>query len=99
MLALEPECDIHRLTLRHGFMQTPDIPAALELCRTHGLVVPLEDTTFFMSRISSLATPKPGMALWREHLFVFLARNSRLASSYFRIPSERVVEVGVVVDI
>ncbi len=93
------ECDIHRLTLRHGFMQTPDIPAALELCRTHGLVVPLEDTTFFMSRISSLATPKPGMALWREHLFVFLARNSRLASSYFRIPSERVVEVGVVVDI
>jgi KUP system potassium uptake protein len=46
-----------------------------------------------------LATPKPGMALWREHLFVFLARNSRLASSFFRIPSEQVVEIGVVVDI
>ena len=91
--------DIHRLTLRHGFMQTPDIPAALALCRGHGLVLPLKDTTFFMSRVTSLATPKPGMALWREHLFVFLARNSRLASTYFKIPSEHVVEIGVVVDI
>lgn len=95
--ALDP--DIHRLTLRHGFMQTPDLPAALALCARQGLVVPLEDTTFFLSRISSLATPKPGMALWREHLFVFLARNSRLASSYFGIPSERVIEIGVVIDI
>ncbi|MEP6959629.1 MAG: potassium transporter Kup, partial [Nitrospirota bacterium] len=90
---------IHRLTLRHGFMQTPDIPAMLSLCSLQGLVVPLEDTTFFLSRINSLATPKPGMALWREHLFVFLARNSRLASSFFRIPSKHVVEIGVVVDI
>jgi KUP system potassium uptake protein len=93
------ERGIHRLTLQYGFMQMPDIPAMLSLCRVQGLVVPLEDTTFFLSRINSLATPKPGMALWREHLFVFLARNSRLASSFFRIPSEQVVEIGVVVDI
>lgn len=94
---LEP--DIYRLMLRHGFMQPPDIPASLAWCRGEGLVIPLEETTFFLSRINSLASPKPGMALWREHLFVFLARNSRLASSYFRIPSERVIEIGVVVDI
>ncbi|MDR4474373.1 MAG: potassium transporter Kup [Nitrospira sp.] len=94
---LEP--GIHRLTLQHGFMQMPDIPAMVSLCRLQGLVIPVESTTFFLSRINSLATPKPGMALWREHLFVFLARNSRLASSFFRIPSEQVVEIGVVVDI
>jgi KUP system potassium uptake protein len=94
---LEPH--IHCLTLRHGFMQTPDIPTALALCRNHGLVIPIEQTTFFISRITSLATAKRGMALWREQLFILLARNSRLASSYFRIPSERVVEIGVVVDI
>ncbi|MEP6959797.1 MAG: potassium transporter Kup [Nitrospirota bacterium] len=90
---------IDRLTLRHGFMQTPDIPAMLTQCALQGLVVPLEETTFFLSRINALATPKPGMALWREHLFVFLARNSRLASSFFCIPSEQVVEIGLVVDI
>jgi len=91
--------DIHHLTLRHGFLQQPDLPRALALCAGSGLTVRPEETTFFLSRITSLATPKPGMALWREHLFVFLARNSRLASSFFHIPSEHVVEIGVVVDI
>ncbi len=71
----------------------------LAVCRLQGLIVPLEDTTFFLSRINTLATSKPGMALWREHLFVFLARNSRLASSFFSIPSHQVVEIGIVVDI
>lgn len=99
-IKIEPlESGIHRLTLRHGFMQTPDIPAMLAVCRLQGLIVPLGDTTFFLSRINALATSRPGMALWREHLFVFLARNSRLASSFFSIPSDHVVEIGIVVDI
>ena len=99
-IILEPlQPDVYHVTLRHGFLQHPDVPAALALCALHGLQIPREHTTYFLSRITSLATRKPGMALWREHLFVFLARNSRLASSYFRIPSEQVVEMGLVMDI
>jgi KUP system potassium uptake protein len=90
---------LYRVTVRHGFMETPEIPVLLQQCQEQGVPVNLQDTTFFLSRINSLATPKPGMALWREHLFVFLSRNSRRTSSFFGIPSEQTVEIGVVVDI
>lgn len=91
--------DIYRIIVQQGFMQTPDIPAILAACRRYALEIPLTDTTYFMSRLTFLATPKPGMALWREHLFVFLARNSRRASSFFHIPSEQVIEIGEVIEI
>jgi KUP system potassium uptake protein len=90
---------IYRVTVRHGFMETPEIPVLLQQCHEQGVPVNLQDTTFFLSRINSLATPKPGMALWREHLFVFLSRNSRRTSSFLGIPSEQTIEIGVVVDI
>ncbi len=90
---------LYRVTVRLGFMETPEIPLFLQRCQEQGVPVNLQDTTFFLSRINSLATPKPGMALWREHLFVFLSRNSRRTSSFFGIPSGQTVEIGVVVDI
>jgi KUP system potassium uptake protein len=90
---------IYRVTMRHGFMEMPEIPVLLLQCHEQGVPVNLQDATFFLSRINSLATPKPGMALWREHLFVFLSRNSRRTSSFLGIPSEQAVEIGVVVDI
>jgi KUP system potassium uptake protein len=90
---------IYRVTVRHGFMEMPEIPVLLLQCHEQGVPVNLQDATFFLSRINSLATPKPGMALWREHLFVFLSRNSRRTSSFLGIPSEQAVEIGVVVDI
>jgi KUP system potassium uptake protein len=90
---------IYRVTVRHGFMETPEIPSVLRQCHEQGVPVNLQDTTFFLSRINSLATPKPGMALWREHLFVFISRNARRTSSFLGIPSEQTVEIGVVVDI
>ena len=90
---------IYRVTVRHGFMEMPEIPVMLLQCHEQGVPVNLQDATFFLSRINSLATPKPGMALWREHLFVFLSRNSRRTSSFLGIPSEQAVEIGVVVDI
>jgi KUP system potassium uptake protein len=62
---------IYRVTVRHGFMETPEIPRVLRQCHEQCVPVHLQDTTFFLSRINSLATPKPGMALWREHLFVW----------------------------
>jgi KUP system potassium uptake protein len=89
----------HRVIVRHGFMNIPDIPAILLECQKQQLVVPVADTTFFLSRLIFLATPKPGMALWRERLFVFLARNSTRATSYFRIPSDQAVEIGLVIEI
>ena len=90
---------IYRVTMRHGFMETPEIPILLQQCQEHGVPVNLQDTTYFLSRIISLATPKPGMALWREHLFVFLSRNARRTSFFLGIPSEQAVEIAVVVDI
>jgi KUP system potassium uptake protein len=90
---------IYRVTVRHGFMETPEIPVLLQQCQEQGVPVNLQDTTYFLSRITSLATPKPGMALWREHLFVFLSRNARRTSFFLGIPSEQAVEIAVVVDI
>ena len=90
---------IYRVTVRHGFMETPEIPVLLQQCQEQGVPVNLPDTTYFLSRIHSLATPKPGMALWREHLFVFLSRNARRTSFFLGIPSEQAVEIAVVVDI
>ena len=80
-------------------METPDITRSLAAYRSEGLDVDLEQVTFFLSRVNSLATPKPGMALWRERLFIFLSRNSQRTSSFFHIPAEQVVEIGVVVEI
>jgi KUP system potassium uptake protein len=89
----------HQIIAHYGFMDTPDVPDVLVHCRKEGLALPLEETTFFLSRLTFLATPKPGMALWREKIFVFLSRNSQRASSFFHLPSEQVVEIGLVLEI
>jgi KUP system potassium uptake protein len=91
--------DVRRVVIQYGFMETPNIPRLLAACRIQGLDLDLDRATFFLSRVNSLATPKPGMALWRERLFIFLSRNSQRASSFFHIPVEQVVEIGVVVEI
>jgi len=90
---------VFRLTIRHGFMQTPDIPKVLPTCAAVGVSIPLGDTIYFLSRINALATPRPGMALWRERLFIFMEKISQRASSYFHLPSDQVVEIGIVVEI
>ncbi len=91
--------DVRLVVVQYGFMETPNITRLLTACRTQGLDLDFHHATFFLSRVNSLATPKPGMALWRERLFIFLSRNSQLASSFFHIPAEQVVEIGVVVEI
>ena len=97
---LKPLGDGAQQVIAHyGFMDTPDVPDVLAHCRKEGLPIPLDETTFFLSRLTFLATPKPGMALWREKVFVFLSRNSQRASSFFRLPSEQVVEIGLVLEI
>ncbi len=85
--------------VHYGFMDEPDVPRVCFESGKSGLNMPVADTTFFLSRLTFLATPKPGMAIWREEVFVFLSRNSQRASSFFQLPSEQVVEIGLVLEI
>ena len=89
---------VFELTLSYGFMEDPDVPAALLLACERGLTIDLEDVTFFLGRETLIATRTPGMALWRERLFVLIARNAGRATAFFRQPPERVVELGVQVE-
>ncbi|HEX4857741.1 MAG TPA: potassium transporter Kup [Usitatibacteraceae bacterium] len=89
----------YKVTAHYGFKESPDIPAMLEDCRKQNLVFDMMETSFFVNRESLIATPGGGMALWREHLFVWMSHLAAKASDYFRIPSNRVVELGAQVEI
>ena len=91
--------DFHRLTLRFGFAEDPNVPAALHECAKRGLEIKMMDTTFFLSRETIVATDRPGMALWRDKLFAFLARNALPATAFFSIPGNRLIELGAQVEI
>ncbi|MDR4479873.1 MAG: potassium transporter Kup [Nitrospira sp.] len=91
--------NLFQVVARCGFMERPNIPRVLSQLAAHGHVLPVEETTFFLSRITYLATPKPGMAIWREKLFVVMSRNTQRASSYFNLPAAQVVEIGLVLEI
>lgn len=83
-----------RVTVQYGFKDEPDIPQALALCKPHGLVIDMMETSFFLGRATLIPKVGSGMALWREKLFVFLFRNAASATSFYKIPSNRVVELG-----
>jgi len=90
----------YRLILRYGFMESPDIPAALVQCRgLYGLQFDMMRTSFFVSRETIVPSLRPGMAMWRERLFAFMALNSASATSFFKIPTGRVVELGTQLEI
>jgi KUP system potassium uptake protein len=91
--------EFYRLTLRFGFSEDQDIPVALARCETKGLDFDMMDTTFFISRETVVATDRPGMPLWRDKIFVFLARNASPATAFFRIPGNRLIELGTQVEI
>ncbi|HEU4669080.1 MAG TPA: potassium transporter Kup [Dyella sp.] len=88
------------LILRFGFAEDPNIPLALGQCSRSGLPFDLMDTTFFLSRESIVAgARRPGMALWRDKLFAFMARNALPATAFFQIPGNRLIELGAQVEI
>jgi KUP system potassium uptake protein len=87
-----------RVTVRVGFMENPAVPAILETCAAQGLPVKMEETTFFLSRETIISTKLPGMAQWRERLFAFLSRNAQSATTFFSLPANRVVELGMQVE-
>jgi KUP system potassium uptake protein len=89
----------HSVVARYGFMQDPDINEILDACKTHSLSIPVEGTTFFLGRETLLASDRPGMAIWREHLFAFMSRNALRATAFFKIPPNQVFEVGAQVEL
>ena len=91
--------DFYRVVVHYGFKDAPDLPAALQLPNPLGLEFPLMSTSFFLSRQTIVPTPNPGMALWREKLFAIMSRNAGSATDFFRIPTNRVVELGTQVEI
>jgi len=78
----------------YGFMEDPDIPYVLRLAKSRGLEFTLKDTSFFVGREVVLAAGKSGMPGWQERLFGFLSRNAQGATAFYRIPPDRVVELG-----
>ncbi|SEU30042.1 potassium transporter Kup [Stigmatella erecta] len=88
-----------RVIARYGFMENPSIPDILKRGREQGLQFQLMSTSFFLGRETLIPSKKPGMAIWREALFAWMSRNARSATSYFRIPPNRVVELGTQVEL
>ncbi len=86
--------DFYRLTVQYGFKDEPDIPLALSLCAEQGLVIDMMETSFFLGRATLIPRVGAGMMLWREKLFVYMYRNAGSATSFYKIPSNRVVELG-----
>jgi KUP system potassium uptake protein len=88
-----------RMTVRYGFMETPNIPKAVAMARREGFALDIMSTSFFLSRRTIQPARERAMPLWQDKLFIFLARSAFDASSYFRLPTDRVVEIGTQVVI
>jgi len=89
----------YRIKLRYGFMDEIDVPAAVSALKGCGPAFHTMDTSFFLARQTLIATPTPGMAIWREKLFAWMLRNSASAMQFFKLPTNRVVELGSQVEI
>ncbi len=90
---------IYGVRLYYGFMEDPNIPQALESAGGQGLSLVSPDATYFLGRETIIASPRPGMASWRERLFALMSRNATTATAYFGIPPHQVVELGEQVEL
>jgi KUP system potassium uptake protein len=89
---------VFNIRVQYGFMQDPNVPETVALARRKGVDLNLDDLVYFLGRETIIVTHRRGMAIWREKLFVLMARNAVRATAYFRLPPERVVELGVQVE-
>jgi KUP system potassium uptake protein len=86
--------DVRVVTITYGFMESPNIPKALTMCRKQGLKFDIMATSFFLGHRTIVASSTSGMPLWQDHLYIFLSKNATNATDFFHIPSGRVVELG-----
>ncbi len=89
----------YQVTVRYGFKDQPNLPYALELCKPYGLMFEPLNTSYFLSREIVVPSPGTGMAQWRERLFAAMARNASNAAEYFKLPANRVLELGARIEI
>ena len=99
-IALTPlDHGFYRLVARFGFMETPNVPALLRAASSAGLDIDLARTTYYLGRETLIPGKARGMMRWRKTLFAFVSRNSTSATAYFGIPPNRVVELGMQVEL
>jgi KUP system potassium uptake protein len=99
-LKIEPvNADFTKLTLNYGFMESPNLPRALALCRKQGLKFDIMATSFFLGRRTVVPAVQSGMPLWQDKLFIFLMRNATNPTDFYNIPPGRVVELGTQVTV
>jgi len=91
--------DIHRITIRYGFMDEINVPKELEKEHIHGVKIDPMAVTYFIGRETVIPTNLPGMAIWREHLFSWMTKNASSAADFYNLPSKRVMEIGSRIDI
>ncbi|HEX7819105.1 MAG TPA: potassium transporter Kup [Sphingobium sp.] len=99
VLAVDHGNGFYRLSLRHGFMEDMDIPAVLAKVEACGGPFKKMETSYFLSRQTLLPSARPGMALWREKLFAWMIRNAESPMDFFKLPTNRIVELGSQVEI
>jgi KUP system potassium uptake protein len=88
-----------RVVGHYGFMEEPDVPSLLERCKAKGLELNPQQCSYFLSKETLIPTPEPGMALWRDVLFAMMSRNATSAASFFKLPPNQVVELGMQIEI
>ena len=86
---------IHRVILRYGFMESPNLPRALEELHDQGIAHDPMQVSYFLGREVLVRAAIPKLPLWRMYLYLLMARNATPTTEFFRIPSDRVVELGV----
>jgi KUP system potassium uptake protein len=91
--------DFKRIIVTNGFMETPNVPRALALCRKLGLKFDIMATSFFLGRRSVVPSAQSGMPLWQDKLFIFLMKNAANPTDFYKIPPGRVVEMGAQVTV
>jgi KUP system potassium uptake protein len=91
--------DFRKITVAYGFMETPNVPKALGVCRKQGLKFDIMSTSFFLGRRSVVPSAQSGMPLWQDKLFIFLMKNAANPTDFFHIPPGRVVELGAQVTV
>ena len=99
-IRIEPiDDDFKKIVIRYGFMESPNVPKALGLCRKLGLKFDIMATSFFLGRRSVVPSAQSGMPLWQDKLFIFLMKNAANPTDFYKIPPGRVVELGTQVTV
>jgi len=89
------EQGFYRVTARYGFVETPNVPQILSLCHAQGMEIDADSSSFFIGRETLIPSDKPDLNPWQEKIFLAMFRNASSPIQFFKIPSERVVELGV----